>query len=103
MVIITDMSATSVRWTKQLKAIIDVVYDSEAPLTADEVYSKARRRMPNISLGTVYRNLNKLVDEGLLSETKVGKVSAFIRHPFSNATFECHHAPSPSNSLPKVS
>jgi Fur family peroxide stress response transcriptional regulator len=83
------MSATPTRWTRQLKAIVDIVYGSEGPLTADQVYAKARKRMPNISLGTVYRNLNKLVGEGLLSETKIGNVTAFIRHPFSNATFEC--------------
>ncbi len=29
------------------------------------------------------------MDEGLLSETRIGNTSAFIRHPFSNATFEC--------------
>jgi Fur family transcriptional regulator, peroxide stress response regulator len=89
MIIITDMSASPTRWTKQLKAIVDIVYGSEGPLTADEVYSMARKRLPNISLGTVYRNLNKLVGDGLLSETKIGNVSAFIRHPFTNATFEC--------------
>ncbi len=83
------MSAPSTRWTRQLKTIVDIVYGSESPLTADQVYARARKRMPNISLGTVYRNLNKLVGEGLLSETKIGNVSAFIRHPFSNATFEC--------------
>ena len=89
MIIITNMSAPPNRWTKQLKTIIDIIYDSDVPLTADEVYSKARRRLPNISLGTVYRNLNKLLDEGLVAETKAGNVSAFTRHPFSNTTFEC--------------
>ena len=83
------MSATSSRWTKQLKVIVDIVYSSDLPLTADEVYARARERMANISLGTVYRNLNKLVAEGMLSETLKGSTTAFARHPFSNATFEC--------------
>lgn len=89
MIIITDMSVSPTRWTKQLKAIVDIVYESERPLTADEVYAKARQRIPNISLGTVYRNLKKLVHEGLLSETPKGNTGAYFRHPFSNATFEC--------------
>jgi len=89
MIIITNMSANATRWTRQLKLIIDVLYASESPLTADEVYIKARKRLPGISLGTVYRNLNKLVDEGLISEAPKGSTMAFIRHPFSNATFEC--------------
>jgi Fe2+ or Zn2+ uptake regulation protein len=83
------MPARTSRWTKQLKVIVDLVYSSDSPLTADEVYARARERLPRISLGTVYRNLNKLVAEGLLSETLKGGTAAFARHPFSNATFEC--------------
>lgn len=83
------MPASTSRWTRQLKVIVDIIYGSDSPLTADEVYGKARERIANISLGTVYRNLNKLVAEGLLSETPKGSTTAFVRHPFSNATFEC--------------
>jgi Fur family ferric uptake transcriptional regulator len=32
--------------------------------TADEVYLMARRRLPRISLGTVYRNLDLLAEQG---------------------------------------
>ncbi len=32
--------------------------------TADMVYTQVRKFYPNISLGTVYRNLNFLVDQG---------------------------------------
>ncbi len=83
------MSANSSRWTRQLKVVIDIVYSSNEPMSADEVYEIARKRLPNISLGTVYRNLNKLVKEGLISETRAGSVQVFIKHPFTNATFEC--------------
>jgi Fe2+ or Zn2+ uptake regulation protein len=88
-IIITIMSTGPTRWTKQLKTIVDIVYESKIPLTADEIYARARRRVPNISLGTVYRNLNKLLSEGLISETPKGNTMVFIRHPFSNAIFEC--------------
>jgi Fe2+ or Zn2+ uptake regulation protein len=77
------------RWTKQIKVVVDIVYESDRPLSADEVYRKARRRIANISLGTVYRNLNKLVDEGLVAETQNNGISTFCRHPFPNAHFEC--------------
>ncbi len=36
--------------------------------TADWIYQHARKKMPHISLGTVYRNLNTLTGEGLLQE-----------------------------------
>jgi Fe2+ or Zn2+ uptake regulation protein len=77
------------RWTKQIKVVVDIVYESDRPLSADEVYRKARRKIANISLGTVYRNLNKLVDEGLVAETQNNGISTFCRHPFPNAQFEC--------------
>ena len=47
----------------------DIVYEvlkstKEHP-TADTVYEMARELAPNISKGTVYRNLNQLVDNGM--------------------------------------
>jgi Fur family transcriptional regulator, peroxide stress response regulator len=83
------MKTKSTRWTKQLKLIIDIVYEGSDPIVAEEVYRIARKKMPNISLGTVYRNLNKLVIEGLVSESNSNGISSFSRHPFPNSTFEC--------------
>jgi Fe2+ or Zn2+ uptake regulation protein len=39
--------------------------------TAQAVFERARKRMPTISLGTVYRNLQLLAGKGLLLERKV--------------------------------
>jgi len=36
--------------------------------TADEVYEMARRVMPRISLGTVYRNLEALSEQGVIQK-----------------------------------
>ena len=44
--------------------------------TADWVYRKARRRLPRISLGTVYRNLKQLADLGLIREIQAGGSAA---------------------------
>ena len=83
------MPREETRWTKQLKTVMDIVYESDVPKTADEVYSEAREKIPNISLGTVYRNLNKLSSIGIVSETHNGSVNTFLKHPFHNATFHC--------------
>jgi len=72
-----------------LKTIIDIVYASNVHLTADEIYMEARERLHNISLGTVYRNLNKLKSEGIISEVRKGQLSTYSRHPDSNVHFEC--------------
>jgi len=83
------MNSYPTRWTKQMKVVVDIVYDGQTPITADQVYEKARAILPRISLGTVYRNLNRLVQTGLISESKVGSVQCFFPHPYSNTHLEC--------------
>lgn len=39
--------------------------------TAEEVYDRITMEYPDISKGTVYRNLNSLVESGLLSKVSV--------------------------------
>lgn len=50
------------RNTKQRKIVLDVVNNSYLHPTAEEVYMECKKIIPNISLGTVYRNLNLLVE-----------------------------------------
>lgn len=40
--------------------------------TAEWVYRQARRRLPRIGLGTVYRNLKRLAQQGLIREIHAG-------------------------------
>ena len=84
------MKGKDTRWTKQLKVILNFIYESDRPVTAVEVFQFARKLMPKISLGTVYRNMRKLVNEGLVSEVLNNGISTFCRHPFPNTTFECN-------------
>ena len=46
-------------------------------LTPDQIYEKVRAVIPNISLGTVYRNLQKLVAEKRLRVLTVGRTQRF--------------------------
>jgi Fe2+ or Zn2+ uptake regulation protein len=83
------MKSKASRWTRQLQVIMDIVYSSEFNLTADKVYAEARKKIANISLGTVYRNLNKLALKGYIAIVQKGQVQTFSKHPFTNAHFEC--------------
>lgn len=49
------------RRTRQLAAVHDVVVAAHDHPTAEDVCLRVRRQLPRISLGTVYRNLQKLV------------------------------------------
>ena len=50
------------RNTTQRNLILDIINNSCEHFTAEEVYEIARKSILNISLGTVYRNLNILVE-----------------------------------------
>ena len=50
------------RNTKQKDLILKIINNSCSHPNTNEIYELAREEIPNISLGTVYRNLNRLVD-----------------------------------------
>ena len=52
------------RMTQQRAVILEELAKVTSHPTADEVYDLVRRRMPKISLGTVYRNLDLLSNSG---------------------------------------
>jgi len=52
------------KYSKQREEIINILKESYSHPTAEEVYLLAKENNPNISRGTVYRNLNYLVEKG---------------------------------------
>lgn len=50
--------------TKQRAAVRNIIYNSPDHLSAEQIYSQAREQIPDIGLGTVYRNLNLLTENG---------------------------------------
>ncbi|MFH1943345.1 MAG: transcriptional repressor [bacterium] len=59
--------------SRQRSLILQILRSTKCHPTADWIYEQARKRMPNISLGTVYRNLNILRDEGKVQELCFGR------------------------------
>lgn len=57
------------RLTLQKQAILDVLSAHPQMLTAEEVYGRVRERYPNVSLGTVYRNLQNFSRQGCVRRT----------------------------------
>jgi len=60
------------RMTRQRKTILKVLGETKSHPTADELYQMVRRHLPRISLGTVYRNLDVLCNQGLVKQLEVG-------------------------------
>ena len=62
------LRAHGLRLTRPRRLILGVVRATDAHPTAAFVYQRVRRRLPRVSLATVYRNLRMLAAEGLLAE-----------------------------------
>ncbi len=56
------------RMTHQRKVILEELKRVRSHPTADEIYEMVRRRLPRISMGTVYRNLDILSEIGLIQK-----------------------------------
>ncbi len=65
------------RHTRQLEVIWEAIKEGTSHPTADQIYEKVRSVIPNISLGTVYRNLQKLVGEGKLQVLTLDRTQHF--------------------------
>ncbi len=79
--------AVQTRTSRQRALILEVLRQTTCHPTAKWIYDRARRRLPGLSLGTVYRNLALLVRQGLVTRLDFG--SNFDR--FDARTAPHHH------------
>jgi Fur family ferric uptake transcriptional regulator/Fur family peroxide stress response transcriptional regulator len=74
--------------TKQKKVILDILRGTTSHPTADWIYAEARKLIPDISLGTVYRNLRMLQAAGEILELNYG---SSYSHYDGNPDNHYHH------------
>ena len=58
--------------TRQRKVILEVLRNVYTHPSADEIYEMVCKRLPRISLGTVYRNLEILSESGEIQKLELG-------------------------------
>jgi Fur family transcriptional regulator, peroxide stress response regulator len=59
---------TRTRETQQRRVVYRTIKETHSHPTADWIFEQVRQELPKISLGTVYRNLSVLKEEGVLRE-----------------------------------
>ena len=64
-------------YSRQREAIMRVLCSTDTHPTAQQVYEAVRKEIPNISLGTVYRNLAALSENGDILCLTVGGFDHF--------------------------
>ncbi|MBN2189458.1 MAG: transcriptional repressor [Chitinispirillaceae bacterium] len=60
------------RNSRQRQRILEVLRESQAHPTADWIYGRLKAEMPALSLGTVYRNLKVLTEQGKVNKLPFG-------------------------------
>lgn len=60
------------RRSKQRERILELLRGTESHPTANWLYGKLREEFPDLSMGTVYRNLGILLEQGLIKRIDFG-------------------------------
>ena len=72
------MKTDTYRNTKQRTRILEVLCQTKSHPTANWIYDQLKPEFPSLSLGTIYRNLGILEEQGLLKKLHSG--STFDRY-----------------------
>lgn len=59
------------KFSKQRELILNAVKDNTVHPTANFIYDYLKKDNPNLSLGTVYRNLSQLVNHGYIQKVSM--------------------------------
>ncbi len=78
------------KFSRQREMIYEQVKNYPTHPTADEVYNALKKDFPNLSLGTVYRNLNLLSEMGLLTKLHLGEKDRFDGNTEPHCHFFCN-------------
>ncbi len=80
------LAGKGLRITRQRKVILEVLQGTQTHPDARWIYEQVRRRIPRVSLGTIYRTLDVLKKAGLIRE--LTGTGAFARY---EAKLDRHH------------
>jgi len=77
-------------YSRQRQAIRESLTLNKSHPTADDVFADVRKQFPNISLGTIYRNLKLLVDLGeVVKVSPTDGKDRFDGNPKPHSHFQC--------------
>jgi len=77
------------RFSKQRELIKNIVQGTNSHPTADWIYNKAKKKISNISLGTVYRNLSQLNQAGIINIFYDNNIARYDWNTVSHDHLKC--------------
>jgi Fe2+ or Zn2+ uptake regulation protein len=82
-----ELSEAGLRATNQRAVLLEIIRDGEGHLDAYELYRRARKRQPGLSLSTVYRTLQQFKKLGLVDEVHFNEA----HHHYETKHSDEHH------------
>ena len=80
------------RYSRQREKIFEFLKDNKNHPSADEIYGKMKEHFPSISLGTVYRNLGVLHEQGQVNRIiHADGPDRFDADMYSHSHFYCEN------------
>lgn len=82
----------TLKYSRQRECIREYIQKCKEHPTADQIYAEIKKEFPNISLGTVYRNLSLLVELKEISKISTGNSpDRFDYNTTPHSHFICTH------------
>ena len=76
--------------TKQRAAILQAMMEGERHMNAEDIFNRAKQILPSLALGTVYRNLNQMCEEGEIFRIPVpGQPDHYDKNPVKHEHTYC--------------
>lgn len=79
----------ALKYSRQRESIKNYLHSREDHPTADMIYTSIREEFPNISLGTVYRNLSLLIELGEIRKLTTDGADRFDAKTTPHSHFIC--------------
>jgi len=79
----------ALKYSRQRESIKNYLRSREDHPTADMIYTNLRKEFPNISLGTIYRNLSLLVQLGEINKIPTDGPDRYDARTTSHCHFIC--------------
>ena len=81
--------AKTMRYSRQRERIYQYLTQTREHPTAERIYTDLRQELPELSLGTVYRNLSLLTETGQIMRLSYGGADHFDGNPQNHYHLHC--------------
>ena len=75
---LATLKGKGLKLTPQRRLIVDIIHDTEAHLSAEDIIATVQRKMPGVNKSTIYRTMDILEQAGCVFKSESG--DHFIYH-----------------------